>query len=130
MATKRNPEERSVSGPAVPGEGAAQPTGGEVYKEHKETPPRAASARQGRETPEVESGTQQASEEDLRAELARLQSVGAEYYQRLTETASKLNRQVAGFYDEGRGYVRSHPGGTFLGAFAVGVIIGVLLGRD
>jgi hypothetical protein len=118
MATKRNPEERSTTGPATPGENAAFPTGEEVSKPAAE--PRPAATRQRRDT-------QAAAEQP---DLDDLQAMAADYYRRLTGTADQITRQARTVYDTGRGYVRSYPLGTFAGAFVVGVVIGVLMGRD
>lgn len=69
------------------------------------------------------------SAEALEQGLADLQGLADEYYGRLADTAAKLNTQAGALYKDGVGYVRSHPGGTFMGAFALGVLFGVLMGR-
>ena len=126
MATKRNPEERSPSGPSMPGEAAAQPTGEEVFEAPK--PPRAASTRQARTTGGP-AGT--SAGENVPAEhTEQLQALAAEYYDRLADTAEQLNQQVRELYDAGSGYVRKHPGSAALVAFGLGVLLGFLSNRD
>lgn len=150
MATKRNPEERSPRGPGMPDEGAAHPTGQEVSEEAEA--PRAASARQGRDTDaqaagkgagaiigtaagEAGDGAESSPEgspegsADGSAPETDLQALASEYYGRLADTAGRLNEQVRSVYGTGVGYARSHPRSLFLGGFALGVLIGVLTRR-
>lgn len=150
MATKRNPEERSPRGPGMPDEGAAHPTGQEVSEEAEA--PRAASARQGRDTDaqaagkgagaiigtaaaEAGDGAESSPEgsaegsTDGSAPETDLQALASEYYGRLADTAGRLNEQVRSVYGTGVGYARSHPRSLFLGGFALGVLIGVLTRR-
>lgn len=62
--------------------------------------------------------------------LLQLQMAGAEYYTKLSHTASQLTDQAREVYDVGQHYVRTSPWRTLTGAFAVGAIIGVLWGRE
>ena len=125
MATKRNPEERSPTGPAVPGEAAAQPTGAETFQ--PASAPRAVSSRQGRATDAQAAGDGETATPE---QVAHLQALASEYYGKLTETAESLNQEVRSLYGTASGYLRGHRSSTVLGAFALGVLFGLLSGRD
>lgn len=125
MANKRNPEERATQGPSLEGEGAAQPTGEEVRQ--AEPKPRAAAARADRPARKDAAAAQAAPQE---SEVDRLNAVASEYYGRLADTAERLNQQTRALYETYSGYMRQHPGSLFLGALALGVLIGFLAHRD
>ena len=122
MAKHRNPAERSVTAQPRPGEAAAKPTGDEVFKA---TQPVAAQG--DAHLPEDVDETQLSVEEQVAEDT--LLGLAERYYGRLTETAEMLSAQASDAYDSGRGFVRSHPGRTMLGAFVVGVIVAVLSSR-
>ena len=66
----------------------------------------------------------------LQDRLQQLQFAAAESYDKLAETAAQLAEQARGIYATGQETVRQNPVGFALGAFALGCVLGVLLGRD
>ena len=115
MATKRNPEERAVGGPDT---GPAQPTGEEVAGEKSAAAPRRTQAKETA-PPAPEPAT-----------AADVQALASEYYGRLTEITEQLNGQARALYASCAGYARKHPGTSFLGAVALGALVGFLTNRD
>jgi ElaB/YqjD/DUF883 family membrane-anchored ribosome-binding protein len=63
------------------------------------------------------------------AEVESLLTTANEYYDRLTETAEQLSVQAAEAYDIGRLLVRDNPGRSLVGAFIVGIVVGLLSNR-
>ena len=124
MAKQRNPEQRSATGTPSPGPTGAIPTGDEVYETSR---PGSEPAGPLTEQPQP---TEQTPEHYLEESLAELRATASEYYEKLGETAAQLSEQASTVYDTGRGYVREYPGSSLLGAFAVGVLLGLLTGRD
>ncbi len=124
MAKRKNPEERSATTQPQPGQAPAQPTGGEVYQRTQKPVKMTGPARLGDDVEETP-----VTEEDA-AEMEGLLSTASAYYDRLLETADRLSDQASEAYDSSRLMVRDHPGTTVLGAFVVGVVVGMLLGRQ
>lgn len=62
--------------------------------------------------------------------LHRLQAAAADAYETLAETATQLADQARGAYETSQAQVRQYPAGFVLGAFALGCLLGALLGRD
>lgn len=122
MAKHRNPAERSVRAQPRPGEAAAKPTGDEVFSASPQ-PPAQGEAHLPEDVEEAPLSVEEQLAEDTLLGLAE------RYYGRLTETAEMLSSQASGAYDSGRVFVRDNPGRTVLGAFVVGVILGVLKSR-
>lgn len=122
MAKHRNPAERSLRAQPRPGEAAAKPTGDEVFSGSPQ-----AAAPGDAHLPEEVDETPLSVEEQLAEDT--LLGVAERYYGRLTETAEMLSSQASDAYDSGRVFVRDNPGRTVLGAFVVGVILGVLKSR-
>lgn len=105
-----------------PGEAAAKPTGDEVYQ-----PAQPAAVQGDAHLPEDVDEVPQSVEEQLAEDT--LLSHAEQYYGRLMERAEMLSAQASDAYDSGRVFVRDNPGPTVLGAFVVGVILGVLASR-
>lgn len=126
MASNKNPEQRSATGDLGPLSPPSQPTGNEVY----DTSP--ARTEVEPTEPLAAGGTreQQEAMRLLNENLQNLQQLATAYYEKVGETASELGRQATQVYDSSRGLVRQNPGGSVLGAFAVGVILGVLSSRS
>ena len=122
MAKHRNPAERSVSAQPRPGEPAAKPTGDEVFKESQP-----ATFQGDAHLPESVDETPVTAEEQLAEDT--LLGLAERYYGRLTETAEMLSAQASDVYDSGRVFVKDNPAGIVIGAFVVGVVIGVLRSR-
>ena len=76
--------------------------------------------------PEPETG----NGEDLQDRLQQLQFAAAESYDKLAEAAAQLTEQAHGVYETSRDTVRRNPFGFVMGAFALGCVLGVLLGQD
>jgi ElaB/YqjD/DUF883 family membrane-anchored ribosome-binding protein len=62
--------------------------------------------------------------------LEQLQAAASESYEKLAEAATQLTDQAREVYAASEEYVRQYPGSYVLGAFALGCLLGVLLGRD
>lgn len=124
MASQKNPEERSVTAQPSPGQASAKPTGGEIYDAGK------GSAAASRPSMLPEEASEAPVTEEQAAEIEGLLSAAGEYYERLAETALRLSAQAEEAYVSGRTLIRSHPGATVLGAFAVGIVIGLLSNRE
>lgn len=58
----------------------------------------------------------------------RFADVGTDTLGRLTDLTHSLTDQAARLADESRQYVREQPAPTLGGAFAFGLVVGVLLG--
>lgn len=113
--SKRNPEEISAGhDPVTPDQPAGIPTGGETTV--KRTPKPATQAPSA--APETE--------QEL---LEQVQQVAAEYYEKLADLTADFAEQARGYVTTGQDYAKEHPAGVLLGGFAVGVIVGALLGR-
>lgn len=123
MARQKNPEERSVTAQPQPTQASAKPTGGEVYQGGQKSATLAGPTRLP-ETAEESPVT-----EEQAAEVEGLLSTAGEYYERLAETAVRLSSQATEAYDSGRSLIKDHPGSTLLGAFAVGILVGMLFDR-
>lgn len=74
--------------------------------------------------PETEDGAQRQDG------FEQLQSAAAESYEKLSEAAAQLTEQARTVYLASQDSVRRNPVGYALGAFALGCILGVLLGRE
>ncbi len=74
--------------------------------------------------PQAEDGT------DQQERYEQLQAAAAESYEKLSEAAVQLTEQARNVYQASQDSVRQNPVGYALGAFALGCILGVLLGRD
>ncbi len=66
----------------------------------------------------------------LQDRLQQLQFAAAESYDKLSEAAAQLTEQARGVYETSQDSVRRNPVSYVLGAFALGCVLGVLLGRD
>lgn len=116
MAKQKRPEQRSAkSSTPLPDQSAPQPTGDEVFDQGGAAAPAAGPA-----------GPAGGEEENL----ARMQALAAEYYERLTESAAQLTEQAQQLYGSSQSYVQNHPGPTVSSAFVVGLLVGLLVGRD
>ena len=115
MPKRRYPEQRSTTSAPEPGQGPAKPTGNESYQ-------RPAAQQQG--LPESEF-----TEEEI-AELDELRRSAAEAYHLLSDATSELSDRITDAYDTGRAFVRDNPLSTVVGAFAVGIVLGMLSSDD
>ena len=59
-----------------------------------------------------------------------VQSAATEYANKLGENAAVASEQAKKAYSEGQEYVKENPVPSVLGAFAVGLLLGVLLRRS
>ncbi len=66
----------------------------------------------------------------LRDRLQQLQFAAAESYDKLSEAVAQLTEQARGVYETSQDSVRHNPVSYVLGAFALGCVLGVLLGQD
>ena len=115
MATKRNPEERSVHAAQAPG-ASAKPSGNEVFDDAVGGGAAAAQETNGAGTPEeVEH---------------QLRTLAAEYYENLSQSAEELSRHAAELVDSGMEYVRRNPLATIGVAAGIGLLIGLLIDQD
>lgn len=118
----RNPEEQAAHvSPATPDQPAGQPTGNEV------TSKAARAAAPERATGTATTAATAEAEADA---LAQMQSIASEYYEKLADLTADFAEQARGYMQQSRQFVGEHPGSTIAGGFAVGVLLGVLLGRD
>ena len=62
--------------------------------------------------------------------LVHLQVAATEAYEALSEAASQLTKQAQAVYAASQDVVRGHPAAYTLGAFALGVVLGMLSARD
>lgn len=124
MANKKRPEQQSTTGETAPGEPAAIPTGEEVYQNN---PSRQGAAAAGQEFV-LPAGGEDPGEDDRaeRGGSSTWQSYTSDAYDRIRDAAGQLSDQAAGLIGGGREVLREHRGGTVLGAFALGILIGVL----
>ena len=114
MAKQKKPEQRSTApGAATPDPSAPQPTGEETFS------PSAGA-------PEAELPPDFGEPSDV----LELQALAAEYYGRLAESASHLTQQAREVYAVSEGYVRTHPGASLGGTFVLGLLLGLLSGRN
>lgn len=117
---QRNPEEQAAHvSPATPDQPAGKPTGNEVTSKATR-----ASA------PERTTGATATPAEAEADALAQMQAVASEYYEKLADLTADFAEQARGYAKQSRQFVGEHPGSTIAGGFALGVLIGVLLGRD
>lgn len=115
MPKRRDPEQRSATSDPQPGQAPAKPTGNEIYRAepmHQQSPPES-----------------EPTEEEL-AELDELQAAVEDAYARLGETALELTDRLSEAYAAGRAFVRDNPASTVAGAFAVGIVLGLLSSDD
>lgn len=63
-------------------------------------------------------------------ELDRLQFRTSHALSSVAVATADFAEQMQPYYEQGRDYVKQHPGTTVLGAFALGVVLGGLLGRS
>lgn len=115
MPKRRYPEQRSTTSAPQPGQGPAKPTGDEIF-EHQ--------AVRDEGLPEGEF-----TEEEL-AELDELRRSAAEAYHLLSDATSELSERLSEAYDAGRAFVRDNPLGAVVGAFATGIVLGMLSSKD
>lgn len=115
MANRRDPEQRSATSAPQPGQAPAQPTGDEVFRPQ---------ATQGGRPDEAEP-----TEEELK-ELDELREAVESAYARLSEATADLTERVSEFYDAGCAFVRDNPTSTVVGAFALGILIGIFSSDD
>ena len=66
----------------------------------------------------------------LQGTLEGLQATAADSYEKLAGTATQLADQARGVYETSQASVRQYPAGYLLGAFALGCVLGFLLGQD
>ncbi len=116
--SKRNPEEISASvSPATPDQPAGQPTGNESTKKA----PR----------PDMPAHTTSAKAAQLEGDaLEQAQSIAAEYYEKLADLTADFADQAREYATQSRQFASDHPGSSVAGGFALGVLVGVLLGRN
>ena len=120
MAKQQNPENHPVtSAVGTPDKASAEPTGEELYTSGT------SASRPSRDTDQLWPGAWGQTEN-----VQGLQQMATEYYRRLSATAGELADQARSLYQEGEGYVKEHPGGSLLGAAALGLLIGFLIDRD
>jgi len=62
--------------------------------------------------------------------IEQLQAVASESFEKLAEAAAQLADQARDVYATSEDFVRRNPGSYVLGAFALGCLLGALLGRD
>jgi ElaB/YqjD/DUF883 family membrane-anchored ribosome-binding protein len=122
MTKRKKPEERSATAMPQPGQSPAKPTGGEVFRATQK-PSMAGPAHLPESADEVP------LKEPEAAEVETLLTTANEYYERLTEAAGRLSEHATDAYDSGRLLIRDHPASSLVGAFAVGVIVGLLSNR-
>ena len=68
--------------------------------------------------------------EDLQDRLQQLQFAAAESYDKLSAAAAQLTEQARGVYETSQDSVRQNPISYVMGTFALGCVLGVLLGRE
>ncbi len=61
---------------------------------------------------------------------ADVQSAATEYFETLTEAASRLTEQAREMYRISHSFASDHPAAFIAGAFGLGVLLGVLFDRD
>jgi ElaB/YqjD/DUF883 family membrane-anchored ribosome-binding protein len=117
MTKKRNPEERSsVSGASAPGGVQPHPTGQESLNPEATAGP----------APPRQTDTAAASGAEPAAEgVAGVQAVAAEYYEKLTDTATQLAGEARRIYSDGADYARANPFILVGGGFVAGLLLGV-----
>ncbi|MFQ5572447.1 MAG: hypothetical protein ACE5G0_22460 [Rhodothermales bacterium] len=81
------------------------------------------------ETTTATSDVTNGQEEPVRDDLRVLQLTAAECYDKLATAAAGLSEQARGVYETNRAYYQKHPGRILFTVGAVGVVIGLLLGR-
>ena len=122
---QRNPEEQAANvTPATPDQPAGKPTGNETTS--KATRPDMPDHQTGTKTTNKAAATP-ADAEDA---LAQVQQIASEYYEKLGDLTADFAEQARGYLKQSRQFVGEHPASTLAGGFALGVLIGVLLGRD
>ncbi len=119
---QRNPEEQAAHvSPATPDQPAGKPTGNESTKASRAPMPEHTTGKQ------ATSAATAAETEDV---LAQVQEIATEYYEKLADLTADFSEQARGYLKQSRQFVGEHPASTLAGGFALGVLIGVLLGRD
>jgi len=63
-------------------------------------------------------------------ELDSLQFRATQVVSTAAVATADFAEQIRPHYEQSRAYVKQHPGITMLGAFALGMVLGGLLGRD
>ncbi len=122
MTKRKNPEERSARAMPQPGQAPGKPTGNEVFGGTQK-------AVAGGPTRLPESAEETPVAEEQVEEFEMLLATASEYYDRLMESAGRLSEQASNAFDGGRRLVRKNPGSTFIGAFVVGVVVGMIRNR-
>ncbi|HEX9660458.1 MAG TPA: hypothetical protein VGA18_09155 [Rhodothermales bacterium] len=59
-----------------------------------------------------------------------VQTVASEYAEKLGETAAHAQKHAKRAYEGGQEYVKENPVPSVLGAFAIGLLLGILLRRN
>ncbi len=63
-------------------------------------------------------------------DVAEMQKVATDYFQRLTDSATAVSEQARSLYQNSEVYVREHPASSLLGAVGVGLLIGFFSGKE
>lgn len=112
MAPSRRPEQRSTH--STPRSGVSpKPTGNEVYDPV---------------TPARPSGPSELPDSPTPVTEAEEAAVGL--YGQLADAANQVTQQAQAVLSTARAYVKSHPNPFLGGAFALGLVVGLLTGRD
>lgn len=112
MAPSRRPEQRSTH--STPRTGVKPtPTGNEVYDPVTSARPAGPS-----ELP------------DSPADAAAVEEAAVGLYGQLTDAADQVTQQAQAVLSTARAYVKAHPSPFLGGAFALGLVVGLLTGRD
>lgn len=124
MPKQDHPKEKSSrSSTSAPDQASAQPSGDEVNTT------KGAPKRSARETDRINSKTS-GEADSPNGDVTHLQQAATEYFNRLAGTAGDLSNQARRVYGDGQAFVRKHPAPTLGGAVMLGVVIGLLMGRD
>ncbi|HET6568666.1 MAG TPA: hypothetical protein VFG50_11930 [Rhodothermales bacterium] len=124
MPKQNSPKSKSTRSPAkTPDQASPQPSGEEVKTTRgaPKRPPRETGRKQNDVAKEAAGPT---------PDVAHLQETATEYFNRLSGTAGDLSNQARRMYDGGQSFVRKHPARSLGGAVMLGVVIGLLIGRD
>lgn len=122
MTKRKNPEERSATSMPQPGQAPGKPTGNEVFGGTQK-------AVAGGPARLPESAEEMPVTEEQAEEFEMLLATATEYYDRLMESAGRLSERASHALDGGRRLIRDNPGSTFVGAFVVGVVVGMIRNR-
>lgn len=127
MAKKNNPEQRTVRTESEEtNEVTSQPTGDEVFE--SAAPEAAGTSGTTGATSQEENRTQ--AERMASDYIKNINEVATRYYEKLTETAENLSKQVQKLGETGGQYAREYPGSMLGTGFIVGVLIGFLTTRS